>query len=631
MANNIFIELLPPWVETGLQPAFYDKESGTVLQQTARMYAKVNELTQAFNDFSEATTETVNHYIEEFTTLYNYVHDYFDNLDVQEEINHKLDAMAEDGTLSDLISLYLNSIAVFGYDTVADMKSSVNLVAGSYARTLGFHTINDGGGALYKIVDTGTANEMDIISISEELNAQLISGNVVNVDKLGAHGNGTDEDTTIIQYAIDNFDTVQFSKKTYLCKGITVLSNKTLIGDNTVLQGDDTTDGIKCYDNDDATVVSNVTLKNLELKNYTTGLNTVNCRRSIFDNVNCNHCGVGASFMGGTWINKFYSCKFNDNTGDGFKTGLEVNHPLTNNLLTVSNTEFDFYGCEFGGNGGYGVNGRLHIYNFFGGFTDGNTLGGVRMYTFTSTGGTKMITYGVSFFGFDAEQLDQGYIFESDGRVEFSHVYIIGGQISLDKNAGRTRSAIMLKGTSCAFQYVNNLVVKTRLVQGGSGSQPYAIYADGISGGSIQGDIEFTNFNNAYLNTNLNTIINNGAYQVTGNLPLEIFGGDYFGSNKITIPNNKSITIDIGGLTFLTDLNLTTESASSIRFYGGGRPISAYVQKSSGVVNSVVEDEQNVVKWHASGKVSYVRIKNVTGSDVVITNIFINGLAMKNQ
>ena len=40
--QNIFIEFLPPWVETGIQTAFYDKESGTVLQQTARMYAKVN-------------------------------------------------------------------------------------------------------------------------------------------------------------------------------------------------------------------------------------------------------------------------------------------------------------------------------------------------------------------------------------------------------------------------------------------------------------------------------------------------------------------------------------------------------------------------------------------------------------
>lgn len=105
--QNIFIDILPPWVETGLQPAFYDLESGTVLQQTARMYAKVRELTEAFNTLDSDVTETVNNYIEQFTELHDYVEDYFDNLDVQEEINNKLDAMVEDGTLGDIIEGYL--------------------------------------------------------------------------------------------------------------------------------------------------------------------------------------------------------------------------------------------------------------------------------------------------------------------------------------------------------------------------------------------------------------------------------------------------------------------------------------------------------------------------------------------
>lgn len=102
--QNIFIELLPPWVETGLQPAFYDKESGTVLQQTARMYARVNQLTQAFNTFSEDTANTVNDYIDRFTVLYNYVHDYFDNLDVQEEVNNKIDELVEGGELQRILN-----------------------------------------------------------------------------------------------------------------------------------------------------------------------------------------------------------------------------------------------------------------------------------------------------------------------------------------------------------------------------------------------------------------------------------------------------------------------------------------------------------------------------------------------
>ena len=38
------------------------------------------------------------------TQLQNYVNYYFDNLDVQEEINNKLDSMVEDGTLDEIIN-----------------------------------------------------------------------------------------------------------------------------------------------------------------------------------------------------------------------------------------------------------------------------------------------------------------------------------------------------------------------------------------------------------------------------------------------------------------------------------------------------------------------------------------------
>lgn len=147
--ENIFIELLPPWVETGIQPAFYDKESGTVLQQTARMYAKVNQLTEAYNtfttnllnrqdefetnltdrqdEFESDINETVDDYIEQFNTLHDYVHDYFDNLDVQQEVNHKLDEMADNGTLASLISTQiLGDLSTLHTDDKSSIVAAVN-------------------------------------------------------------------------------------------------------------------------------------------------------------------------------------------------------------------------------------------------------------------------------------------------------------------------------------------------------------------------------------------------------------------------------------------------------------------------------------------------------------------------
>lgn len=58
------IRPLPYWVLTDLQPAFYDSESGTVLQQMSRVYAKLQEVLKYYNDF----TREVNRYIEEFET-----------------------------------------------------------------------------------------------------------------------------------------------------------------------------------------------------------------------------------------------------------------------------------------------------------------------------------------------------------------------------------------------------------------------------------------------------------------------------------------------------------------------------------------------------------------------------------
>ena len=50
------------------------------------------------------TIEKYDELIDAFNTLKTYVDTYFENLDVQEEINNKLDAMAEDGTLAEIIN-----------------------------------------------------------------------------------------------------------------------------------------------------------------------------------------------------------------------------------------------------------------------------------------------------------------------------------------------------------------------------------------------------------------------------------------------------------------------------------------------------------------------------------------------
>lgn len=179
----------------------------------------------AINNNAEALAELQQLFVE----LKNYVDNYFKNLDVQQEINEKLDEMAEDGTLQEIITAYLQINGVLAFDTVADMKSASNLVDGSTCKTLGFYELNDGGGAFYKIKTVDNQDDVDDMFIiplnNTSLVAELIFDRILNIDCLGAKDYNVDNDfdnTEIIQKAIDKFTdnngnggTILFSPKVY--------------------------------------------------------------------------------------------------------------------------------------------------------------------------------------------------------------------------------------------------------------------------------------------------------------------------------------------------------------------------------------------------------------------------------
>lgn len=125
--------------------------------------------------------------------------------------------VATDGTMS------ISDIEQYAhfFDTVADMKAATNLVAGDYARTGGFYAINDGGGALYKITDTGTANEMDVIAVGD-LYANFVNPLVVSPEMFGAYGDGTHDDTNAWNKAVSVGKDVKAFEKTYLVSTINV-------------------------------------------------------------------------------------------------------------------------------------------------------------------------------------------------------------------------------------------------------------------------------------------------------------------------------------------------------------------------------------------------------------------------
>lgn len=119
--------------------------------------------------------------LNEFRTELDSYKNYFDNLDVQEEINNKLDEMAESGELADIIAQYLQLAGVLVFSTVSDMKSATNIVNGSVSRTLGYTTYNDKQGSYYKIrtiTNDDIVDEYNIISLTDDtLIAEKINNN----------------------------------------------------------------------------------------------------------------------------------------------------------------------------------------------------------------------------------------------------------------------------------------------------------------------------------------------------------------------------------------------------------------------------------------------------------------------
>lgn len=124
-----------------------DFDALTYYELLCKVVEYLNKVIDTTNAIGTQTEDLTN----AFNELKSYVDNYFTNLDVQEEINNKLDQMAESGELADLISQYLEIQAVIGFDTTSDLAQSTNLANGSITRTLGKNQYNDGYGAFYKI------------------------------------------------------------------------------------------------------------------------------------------------------------------------------------------------------------------------------------------------------------------------------------------------------------------------------------------------------------------------------------------------------------------------------------------------------------------------------------------------
>lgn len=124
-----------------------DFDALTEWQLFCKLGKEMNKIIKSVNDSGEQVEKLT----DAFISLQEYVENYFKNLDVQDEINNKLNEMAESGELQDIINQYLQLAGIFTYNNIDEMKSAVNLTENSKCCVFGNKEINDGGFNFYNV------------------------------------------------------------------------------------------------------------------------------------------------------------------------------------------------------------------------------------------------------------------------------------------------------------------------------------------------------------------------------------------------------------------------------------------------------------------------------------------------
>ena len=289
----------------------------------------------AVNNNAEALQEVQNLMVQ----LQDYVNNYFDNLDVQEEINNKLDDMADSGELENIISAYLNLNSIITFDTVADMKSSTSLVDGSFAKTKGYHSLYDGGAACYSIEsitaeNSDDINEIDVIQIGEDLLARLEYSTTMTFEQFGAYGDDSHDDTTVIKYCLESEKEFNFKplQKVYkISNVININVNKSYDFNNATLKQYDNLKNILYYDEDSVDLENNTT-KNNFLKNVVLDCNSmatsglyIHSWYKLIDNIKIKNISSYGLYVEGGYENQFGTIRLYGKEGNNNSIGIYLN------------------------------------------------------------------------------------------------------------------------------------------------------------------------------------------------------------------------------------------------------------------------------------------------------------------
>ena len=182
-------------------PLVYD-DSLSYYELLCKVVNYLNNTIEDVNTLSGDVNSLHTAYIE----LQNYVNSYFANLDVQQEINNKLDEMASDGTLTSVIK----SINDFRYSTIVEPKLSDNLVttftgtnwSGDLSSGLVYNGNGDSGDVLTLPIVSGELNTLYLVSF-KTTRIDLVDSFAIN---MGGYDFATYNGTDIFNFGLLNLN-----------------------------------------------------------------------------------------------------------------------------------------------------------------------------------------------------------------------------------------------------------------------------------------------------------------------------------------------------------------------------------------------------------------------------------------
>lgn len=112
------------------------------------------------SDKMNECVDAVNEYETKFVALKTYVENYIEQLDVTEDVNAKLDEMAEDGTLTALIGDYIDPLIEAQNERINEVESQIDSVvsgspAGVYATVSALETADPDHSKIYLVAANG--------------------------------------------------------------------------------------------------------------------------------------------------------------------------------------------------------------------------------------------------------------------------------------------------------------------------------------------------------------------------------------------------------------------------------------------------------------------------------------------